>query len=168
MKIIITICISIICFTCIAQDTLETKLKQYKDLFEKGLINQAEYQSLKDKALQSSNTNKSKTNEKNAAAYKKRANKQIIGGSVFVVTATATLFTGLQLRNKIYYDPKSGGYKSRYQQGRVMIGIGIAQYGFAAILYGLSAYNRLRYIDAKTGVAIGILDNGNVGISYNF
>jgi hypothetical protein len=80
-------------------DTIENKLKQYKSLFEQGLIDEAEYKHLKAKILDVSA--KKNVETENNINYCKKGKSQTVAGAILFGTSLSFLAGGFVYKNRL-------------------------------------------------------------------
>lgn len=150
-------------------DSTEIKLNQYKDWYEKGLINDQEYNELKKKTLDLSNapsTTTDKSPKKTSTSYKGK----LIGGSVFLATGTSFVAGGLYLKRhpRLVYKPNIKGYAYDYKKarrgGNGVIVMGSLQMALGAFLLGKGIHGLVIHQNRQTKASIGITPSGQLGL----
>ncbi len=168
-------------------DSTEIKLNEYKNLFDKGLINQDEYEKLKGSLLFPKNDFEKKDIEiksvdKNAITdLKKEYKGNLIGGSVLLAGGVAAIGGGIHYKNNKIpdlskYFNKNGIFNSSaydaalktYRAKKIIIfSIGGVCAGAGLVLEILGIYNRQVYINKKKDISLSMSNQG-IGASITF
>jgi hypothetical protein len=163
-------------------DSIEIKLKKYKDLFEQGLINETDYTKLKNNLLDiPSNTySESKQfSQSSIDSMKKQFKSEIITGGVFIVGGFAPVAAGIYYKkNKIpsisNYINRSGNldvdrYNSaikNYRMGYIlMFSSGAVLMGAGCVLEILGIHRKSVYLNKYKNVSLGLTNDG-IGVSF--
>lgn len=154
-------------------DSTEIKLNQYKDWYEKGLINQQEYDDLRRKTLDLGNTPPKaaeKTKDKPATSYKGK----LIGGSIFLATGTSFIAGGVYLKRnpRLIYVPTIKGYAYDYRKarrgGNGLIVMGSLQLALGAFLLSKGVHGLIVYNNGGRQATLGITPNGELGFTWKW
>lgn len=145
-------------FSCVArgQDSLTTaKLKEYKKLYEQGLIDSADYRHLKQSLLYKDLTADSRAS---AEALKLRYKRQFIAGGVFMAAGMGGVIGGIVYSNR--------AYKAQfYQRNKTLLftsGALVTVVG--AVLIGVGLDSRVKY-RIQNKAELGVLSSGQVGVA---
>lgn len=145
MRLIFTIVIALIFSFVYAQtDSTESVLKRFRELREKGLITEQEYEALKRKELNLSDVKISKTDTMSMDKLKHRYRSELIGGSVFMAAGIAFIATAIKLKDSIHTD---GTVNTRdIERKAVGVCAGLAS-GVGIFLTIKGAIDRRKYVE---------------------
>lgn len=169
-----------------SNDTTEIKLNEYKNLFEKGLINQNEYEKLKENILfpkkEENKVVKSEVVDKNIITdLKKEYKGNFIGGSILFAGGIAAIGGGVHFKNNkipdiTKYFNKNGSFNGDsydaalkdYRAKKIIIfSIGGVCMGAGFALEILGIHNRKLYLDKSKNISLG-LSNEGIGALITF
>lgn len=185
MKKLLTILLLMVCYSGFA-DSIETKLEQYKLLYEKQLINQSEYEKLKQEYLfpekieiQKPKENIDEIEEKREKVKNKMMDlkntyiTQLVGGTILLSGGIAAIGVGAHYRINSIPDISKYtkgttinyvGYKSEVDRIRIKYiaylsaGSGLTVIGI--ILDALGIHNKVLYDNTKNGITLKLSDEG--------
>lgn len=174
-----------VCYSGFA-DSIETKLEQYKLLYEKQLINQSEYEKLKQEYLfpekieiQKPKENIDEIEEKREKVKNKMMDlkntyiTQLVGGTILLSGGIAAIGVGAHYRINSIPDISKYtkgttinyvGYKSEVDRIRIKYiaylsaGSGLTVIGI--ILDALGIHNKVLYDNTKNGITLKLSDEG--------
>lgn len=164
MRTITTILLLLLSVCCYGQtDSTESKLTKYKGMYEKGLIDSAEYSQLKGSVL--FNNQKPVSLENLKSRYK----SYFVAGGLFIAAGTGLVVGGLLYNPKGVYSTNQSNYQENLAAVKrnryLLLGTGGVCLVAGAIFTSLGIASRVSYTD-KRGFTVGILDSGNAGISF--
>lgn len=148
----------IIPFVGFAQtDSTEIKLQQYKDLHDKGLINEKEYEDLKRGALKIP-APQVKRDTVNLPNLLRTYKAQLISGSLELVSGAGLLGAGLYFKDKEGYYNSRGDYIGYTKQARISFICGAIFTGIGIYSIAKGSKNKNKYLELKSAPS---------GVSFN-
>lgn len=136
-----------------AQDSTAIKLQQYKDLHEKGLITDTEYDKLRKRELNLSSVD---PKPEDLNKLQRRYKTQLITGSLDIAAGASLIGTGFYFLNKPKYEeqPTINGHTRVYvgsytTEARIFFVCGSVFTGVGIYLVAKGGVNRNKYFDLK-------------------
>lgn len=150
MKSLFTLAAMTLSLVCFAQtDSTEIKLQKYKDLYDKELITEQEYDLLKKKELDISSVN-TKKDTISVQSLKSKYKSQFIAGSIVFGAGIGLIGLGVYLKDKIVIYSNSQGQKEvrDYKaQSKVSFICGALSTGVGVFIITKGIINKQKYLE---------------------